>query len=520
MRYILSLDQGTTSSRAMLFDHSGTVVAVEQAELAPIYPQPGWVEHDALQIWQSQLKIAQKCLKKVSNQPLSQSLYAQLAPGYIATSNPEILAVGIANQRETTVLWDRQTGQPLANAIVWQDRRTAGDCDALKLAGHAEMIQQKTGLLLDAYFSATKLAWLLDNISGARARAEKGELAFGTIDTWLMWNLTGAASGGVHVTDVSNASRTLLFNIHTLAWDDELLALFNIPALVLPKVVASSGVVGYTAATLFGTAIPIAGIAGDQQAATFGQACLQPGMAKNTYGTGCFMLMNTGSHAVASQHKLLSTVGWQLGPEVASATFCLEGSVFMGGATLQWLRDGLQIIQSAAEAQALAETVSDSGDVYLVPAFTGLGTPNWDPYARGTMLGLTRGTSRAHIARAALEAIALQSADVFHAMSQDAGVAIKELRVDGGASGNDLLMQMQADFSGVPVLRPKVRETTALGAAYLAGLAIGFWSGTDEIASQWQLERRFEPQTSVDARAAKLARWHKAVARAGDWAEG
>jgi glycerol kinase len=507
MRYILSLDQGTTSSRAMLFDHAGSVVAVSQAEFAQIFPQPGWVEHDAVEIWQSQLKTAQNCLKKVSNQPLAQSIRAQAAPELVAT-------IGITNQRETTVLWDRSTGQPLANAIVWQDRRTAGRCDELREQGHAELIQQKTGLVLDAYFSATKLAWLLDNVPGARVRADKGELAFGTMDSWLIWNLTG---GKVHVTDASNASRTLLFNIHTLQWDDELLTLFNIPPSVLPKVVASSGVVGVSDSSLFGTPIPIAGIAGDQQAATFGQACLKPGMAKNTYGTGCFMLMNTGGEPVASKNKLLSTVGWQLGNK---ATYCLEGSVFMGGATIQWLRDGLQIIQSAAEVQALAESVPDSGDVYLVPAFTGLGTPNWDPYARGAMLGLTRGTTRAHIARAALEAIALQSADVFTAMSQDAGVGLKELRVDGGASANNLLMQMQADFSGVPVVRPKVTETTALGAAYLAGLAVGFWSGVEEIASQWQVDRRFEPQMSADARATKLARWHKAVARAGDWADG
>ena len=520
MRYILSLDQGTTSSRAMLFDHAGVVVEAEQAEFAQIFPQPGWVEHDALEIWQSQLKTAQKCLKTVSNRPVSQSIHAQAAPELIAHPKPEVLAIGITNQRETTVLWDRLTGQPLANAIVWQDRRTAARCDELRSQGHAELIQQKTGLVLDAYFSATKLAWLLDNIAGARAKADKGELAFGTMDSWLIWNLTGGILGGVHVTDVSNASRTMLFNIHTLAWDDELLALFNIPPSVLPKVVASSGVVGQTDPALFGAAIPIAGIAGDQQAATFGQACLKPGMAKNTYGTGCFMLMNTGSQPVTSKHKLLGTVGWQLGGESAKQTsYCLEGSVFMGGATVQWLRDGLQIIKSTADAQTLAESVPDSGGVYLVPAFTGLGTPQWDPYARGAMLGLTRGTTQAHIARAALEAIALQSADVFTAMSQDAGFSLKELRVDGGASANNLLMQLQADYSGVPVVRPKVLETTALGAAYLAGLAVGFWSGLDEIASQWQVDRRFEPQISPDERAAKLARWHKAVARAKAWAE-
>ena len=510
MQYILALDQGTTSSRAMLFDHAGAVVAVEQAEFAQIFPQPGWVEHDALEIWQSQLKTAQNCLKKASNQPLAQSNRGQAAPVNIA-------AIGITNQRETTVLWDRATGQPVANAIVWQDRRTAGRCDELREKGHTALIQQKTGLVLDAYFSATKLAWLLDNVPGARARADRGKLAFGTMDSWLVWNLTGGTRSGVHVTDASNASRTLLFNIHAMQWDDELLSLFNIPPSVLPKVVPSSGMVGHTDAALFGTAIPIAGIAGDQQAATFGQACLKPSMAKNTYGTGCFMLMNTGTTPVTSENKLLSTVGWQLG---TTATYCLEGSVFMGGATIQWLRDGLKIIQSAAEVQALAETVPDSGDVYLVPAFSGLGTPHWDPYARGAMLGITRGTTRAHIARAALEAIALQSADVFTAMSQDAGFSLQELRVDGGASANDLLMQMQADFSGVPVVRPKVTETTALGAAYLAGLAVGFWSDLEEIASQWQVDRCFEPQKSADLRAAKLARWHKAVARAGDWVEG
>ena len=516
MRYILALDQGTTSSRAMLFDHAGAVVAVEQAEFAQIFPQPGWVEHDALEIWQSQLKVAKKCLKKASNRPLAQSVRAQAAPDLIANSKPEILAIGITNQRETTVLWDRSTGQPLANAIVWQDRRTAGRCDELREQGHAELIQQKTGLVLDAYFSATKLAWLLDNVPGARARADKGELAFGTIDSWLIWNLTGAYRGGIHVTDASNASRTLLFNIHTMQWDDNLLALFNIPSSVLPTVVASSGVVGQTNAALFGISIPIAGIAGDQQAATFGQACLKPGMAKNTYGTGCFMLMNTGDQPVASKNKLLSTVGWQL---ETGTTYCLEGSVFMGGATIQWLRDGLNIIDSAAEVQKLAQSVPDSGDVYLVPAFTGLGTPHWDPYARGAMLGLTRGTTRAHIARAALEAIALQSTDVFAAMSQDAGLNLNELRADGGASSNDLLMQMQADFSGVPVVRPKVLETTALGAAYLAGLAVGFWSGVDEIASQWQVDRRFEPQMGANLRATRLARWHKAVERSKLWAD-
>ena len=517
MTFILSLDQGTTSSRAMLFDHAGSVVVVEQAEFTQIFPQPGWVEHDAREIWQSQLKTAQKCLKNGLNRPLGQSIRAQAASYLGVNSKPEVLAIGITNQRETTVLWDRHTGEPLANAIVWQDRRTAGRCDELRSQGHEVLIQQKTGLVLDAYFSATKLAWLLDHIPGARAKADKGELAFGTIDSWLIWNLTGGHNGGVHVTDVSNASRTLLFNIESLHWDDELLALFNIPASVLPTVVASSGVVGHTDPALFGQAIAIAGIAGDQQAATFGQVCFEPGMAKNTYGTGCFMLMNTGHQPVASENKLLSTVGWTLRGQPDSATYCLEGSVFMGGATIQWLRDGLQIIESAADVQALAETVPDCGDVYLVPAFTGLGTPHWDPYARGAMLGLTRGTSKAHIARAALEAIALQSADVFAAMGQDAGLGLKELRVDGGASANNLLMQMQADFSGVPVVRPKVTETTALGAAYLAGLAVGFWADTRELAALWQMDKTFEPTISADARGAKLERWHKAVGRAGHW---
>ena len=516
MSYILALDQGTTSSRAILFDRAGSAVATCQQEFRQIFPQPGWVEHDAREIWATQLAVARKC---ISNMPGAQSLRLHNAIDVIANSADHVLAIGITNQRETTVLWDRKTGEPLANAIVWQDRRTAGRCDQLRAEGHFEVIQQKTGLVLDAYFSATKLEWLLDEVPGARTRAEKGELAFGTMDSWLVWNLTGGPCGGVHVTDVSNASRTMLFNIHTMQWDDALLALFNIPPSVLPTVVASSGVLGVTDTGLLGTPIKIAGVAGDQQAATFGQACLSPGMAKNTYGTGCFMLMNTGNKPVASNNKLLSTVGWRLGGSAPRDTYCLEGSVFMGGATIQWLRDGLQIIESADQVQALAASVPDSGDVYLVPAFTGLGTPNWDPYARGAMLGLTRGTTRAHIARAALEAIALQSADVFAAMSKDADVALQELRVDGGASKNDLLMQMQADFSGVPVVRPRVLETTALGAAYLAGLAVGFWSGTDEITSQWRVGCRFEPQMSPDARAAKLARWHKAVERAKAWVE-
>ena len=500
MSYILALDQGTSSSRAVLFDHCGGIAALAQQEIRQIYPQPGWVEHDARDIWAAQLAVARQCLQKI---PVAQ-----------------VLAIGITNQRETTLLWDRKTGAPVANAIVWQDRRTAARCDQLRNEGHAGLIQQKTGLVLDAYFSATKLEWLLNEVAGVRARAEKGELAFGTMDAWLVWNLTG---GRVHVTDVSNASRTLLFNLHSMQWDDELLRLFNIPASVLPRVVASSGVVAETDVALLGAAIKIAGIAGDQQAATFGQACLSPGMAKNTYGTGCFMLMNIGSQPVASNNQLLTTVGWRIdassGSDRVVDTYCLEGSVFAAGATIQWLRDGLQMIESASEVEALAATVPDSGDVYLVPAFAGLGTPHWDPYARGALVGLTRGTTRAHVARAALEAIALQSADVFAAMSLDAGLALQELRVDGGASRNDLLMQMQADFSGVPVVRPQVTETTALGTAYLAGLAIGFWTSATEIVAQWRVDRRFEPQMTEPVRIAKLARWHKAVERSRSWAE-
>ena len=500
MSYILALDQGTSSSRAVLFDHSGGIAALAQQEFRQIFPQPGWVEHDARDIWSAQLAVARQCLQNI---PLAQ-----------------VLAIGITNQRETTLLWDRKTGAPVANAIVWQDRRTAARCDQLRNEGHAGLIQQKTGLVLDAYFSATKLEWLLNEVPGARARADKGELAFGTMDAWLVWNLTG---GRVHVTDVSNASRTLLFNLHSMQWDDELLRLFNIPASVLPRVVASSGVVAETDVALLGAAIKIAGIAGDQQAATFGQACLSPGMAKNTYGTGCFMLMNIGSQPVASNNQLLTTVGWRIdassGSDRVVDTYCLEGSVFAAGATIQWLRDGLQMIESASEVEALAATVPDSGDVYLVPAFAGLGTPHWDPYARGALVGLTRGTTRAHVARAALEAIALQSADVFAAMSLDAGLALQELRVDGGASRNDLLMQMQADFSGVPVVRPQVTETTALGTAYLAGLAIGFWTSATEIVAQWRVDRRFEPQMTEPVRIAKLARWHKAVERSRSWTE-
>ena len=497
MKYVLALDQGTTSSRAIVFDRAGRPVALAQREFAQWFPQPGWVEHDAREIWATQHAVALEALEQVGG------------PSQVA-------AIGITNQRETTVLWDRATGQPVANAIVWQDRRTAPRCDELRRnAGAAARIQRKTGLVIDAYFSGTKLEWLLDHVPGARARAEAGELAFGTIDSWLVWNLTG---GRVHATDASNASRTLLLDLHTQDWDDELLELLRIPRAVLPDVLPSSGVIAETEASLLGAPLPIAGIAGDQQAATFGQACFAPGMAKNTYGTGCFMLMNTGAQPVTSRNRLLTTVGWQgpIGPH--RTAYCLEGSVFMAGATVQWLRDGLQMIQSAAEVESLAAQVDDTGDVYLVPAFAGLGTPDWDGYARGTLVGMTRGTGRAHIARAALEAIALQSADVFGAMSRDARIPLRELRVDGGASRNNLLMQLQADFLGVPVVRPQVTETTALGAAYLAGLATGFWQGAEDISAQWAADRRFEPRLAEGERQAKLARWREAVERSKGWA--
>lgn len=496
MKYVLALDQGTTSSRAIVFDRAGQPVAVAQREFAQVFPQPGWVEHDAREIWATQHAVALEAVAQVGGVE-------------------NIAAVGITNQRETTVLWDRATGQPVANAIVWQDRRTAGRCEELRGRGHAARVQQKTGLVIDSYFSGTKLEWLLDNVPGARTRAENGELAFGTIDSWLVWNLTG---GRVHATDASNASRTMLFNLRTGDWDPDLLKLLRIPAAVLPQVVASSGEAGVTEASLLGAALPISGIAGDQQAATFGQACWSPGMAKNTYGTGCFMLMNTGGQRVPSRNRLLTTVGWRGPAGPTNLAYCLEGSVFMAGATVQWLRDGLQVIQSAAEVESLAAQVDDTADTYLVPAFVGLGTPDWDPHARGTLVGMTRGTTRAHIARAALEAIALQSADVFGAMARDSQIALRELRVDGGASRNNLLMQMQADFLGVPVVRPQVTETTALGAAYLAGLGTGFWRDADEIAGQWQADRRFEPRLGEAERVAKLARWRQAVECAKGWA--
>ncbi|WP_194720673.1 glycerol kinase GlpK [Noviherbaspirillum malthae] len=492
-QYILALDQGTTSSRAILFDHAGVPRGVAQREFRQIFPHSGWVEHDAGEIWQSQLAVAQQVLKESG----------------VAAS--DIAAIGITNQRETVVLWDRRSGEPVANAIVWQDHRTAGLCDALREQGKGEIFQQKTGLVVDAYFSGTKLKWLLDNTPGARARAERGELAFGTVDSWLIYKLCGR-----HVADTSNASRTLLFNIHTMQWDEELLALLDVPASLLPEVVPSSGIVRECNPDLFGAAIPIAGIAGDQQAATFGQACHRPGMAKNTYGTGCFMLLNTGKQAIASRNNLLTTVGWTIGGQ---SDYMLEGSVFNAGAAVQWLRDGLGIINTSAEVEALAQSVPDTGGVFFVPAFAGLGAPYWDAYARGTIVGISRGTTKAHIARATLAGIAYQSADVLEAMQRDAAIELTELRVDGGAARNDLLMQFQADVLGVPVVRPTVTETTSLGAAYLAGLAVGYWQSQEEIASQWQAEKRFEPVMPADERAERLAQWRRAVQRSQQWLE-
>jgi glycerol kinase len=496
MPAILALDQGTTSSRAIVFDHGGHIVGVAQKEFRQIFPKAGWVEHDPAEIWESQRAVAGEAVKA-----------AGMSAGDVA-------AVGITNQRETTLLWDRKTGTPVCNAIVWQDRRTSEFCDRLKAQGHEQLVQKKTGLVIDAYFSGSKLNWMLENVPGARARAQKGELAFGTVDTWLLWKMTG---GAVHATDVSNASRTMLFNIHTGKWDDELLSLLKIPRGVLPRVRSSSEVYGEADASLIGKGVPIAGIAGDQQAALFGQTCFSRGLAKNTYGTGCFMLMNVGEEAVPSKHKLLTTVAWRRGG--AKMEYALEGSVFIGGAVVQWLRDGLGIIKSSAEVEKLAAMVPDSGGVYLVPAFAGLGAPHWDQYARGTITGLTRGTTSAHLARAALDSIALQVADVLDVMQKDSGIQIEELRVDGGASANDLLMQFQADILGAPVVRPKVTETTALGAAYLAGLAVGYWKGTNDVKANWEIQRRFEPKMSAGDREHRRSRWNEALQRAGDWEE-
>ena len=492
-KHILALDQGTTSSRAILFDHAGSIVAVAQKEFPQIFPKPGWVEHNARDIWSTQVGVAAEVLSKAH------------------VGAADIAAIGITNQRETTVVWDRGTGEPIGNAIVWQDRRTAGICDRLKARKLDRLIRRKTGLVIDAYFSATKVQWILQNVKGARSRAKAGDLAFGTIDSWLVWNLTG---GRVHITDVSNASRTMLLNIDSCEWDDELLDLFGVPRSMLPDVKSSSEVYGVT--TLLGGAVPIAGIAGDQQAALFGQACTKPGMAKNTYGTGCFMLMNTGTRRIASKNNLLTTVAWRVGDRTE---YALEGSIFIAGAVVQWLRDGLEFFRSAAEVEALAAGVEDSGGVYLVPAFAGLGAPHWDQYARGTIVGLTRGSTKAHIARAALDGIVLQVMDVLKAMEADAGIKLKELRVDGGASANDLLMQLQADLLNVPVIRPKVAETTALGAAYLAGLAVSFWKSQADIARQWQVDKRFKPAMKPAVRTRIAKGWERALSRARAWEE-
>jgi glycerol kinase len=494
-QFVLALDQGTTSSRSLVFDHRGKVVAAAQKEFTQHFPRPGWVEHDALEIWETQRATMGDALRA-----------ARLTARDIA-------AVGITNQRETTVLWDRATGEPLARAIVWQDRRTAGACDELRAAGHESQIAARAGLLLDPYFSATKLAWLLDNLPGARARAERGELAFGTIDSWLIFKLTG---GRRHVTDATNASRTLLFNLHENRWDDRLLELLRVPRACLPEIVDSClSRADAIEVELDGVRVPLTGIAGDQHAALFGQGCFTEGMAKNTYGTGCFALLYTGATPQASRHRLLTTVAWRRG----ACRYALEGGVFMGGATIQWLRDGLGMIQRSADVEALAASVPDTGDVYLVPAFAGLGAPQWDAYARGTIVGLTRGSNRAHIARAALESIAFQTADLIDAMRQDAGCAFTELRVDGGAAGNNLLLQFQADILGVPVLRPVNTETTAFGAAALAGLGAGLWQSEAELASLWTLERRFDPLMGAAEAAARRARWSEALARSRGWAK-
>ena len=493
--FILAFDQGTTSSRAILFDAAGSVVGSAQQEFRQIFPRAGWVEHDAEEIWTSQLDVARTVLTQT---------------GVAAC---DVAAIGIANQRETTVVWDRRSGRPIYHAIVWQDRRTSEYCDRLKREMRGQIIQQKTGLVIDAYFSGSKIRWILDNVEGARQLADDGHLAFGTVDSWLIWNLTG---GRVHVTDTTNACRTMLFNLHTLAWDDELLAIFNIPRSLLPTVCASSEIVAETNAGVLGMAIPIAGIAGDQQAALFGQNCVSRGLAKNTYGTGCFMLMNVGSQPAVSQHRLLSTVAWTL---PTKSEYALEGSVFIGGAVVQWLRDGLGIVKSAAEIEEMAGSVADTGGVYLVPAFAGLGAPHWDQYARGSIAGITRSTTAAHLARAALESIAFQVADVADIMQRDSGISLTELRVDGGAAANNLLLQFQADLLQVPVVRPMVTESTAMGAASLAGLAVGMWKNTDELQARCEIDRVFEPIMNRGEAEHRRARWNEALRRSLDWEE-
>lgn len=493
--YILALDQGTTSSRSIIFDKQGNIISTAQKEFKQIFPQPGWVEHDAEEIWSTQFGTMAEAVAKAN------------------ITMKQIAGIGITNQRETTVVWERKSGKPVYHAIVWQDRRTAAFCDELKAAGNKEMIQQKTGLVIDAYFSATKLKWILDNVSGARAKAEKGELAFGTIDSWLVWKLSG---GHIHVTDVSNASRTMLLNIHSCQWDNDLLKLFNIPESVLPEVKPSSKIYGTTGNILPDIKIPIAGIAGDQQAALFGQMCTEPGMVKNTYGTGCFMLMNTGTKAIKSNNNLLTTIAWQID---GITIYALEGSVFIAGAVVQWLRDGLKIIRHAAEVETLAAMVKDAEGVYIVPAFAGLGTPHWNQYARGSIFGLTRGSSNAHLAKAALDSIAYQTYDVLKAMEADAEISIAELRVDGGATVNSNLMQFQSDILKTKVIRPKITETTALGAAYLAGLAVGYWKNIDEIKEQWQVDKEFFPVMNEEKRNELVKGWQRAVNAAIAWAD-
>ena len=496
MRYILALDQGTTSSRAILFDHSGDIRFVAQREFRQIFPRAGWVEHDPMEIWSSQKAVAREVLSSA---------------GISAT---DVAAIGITNQRETAIVWDRETGEPVYNAIVWQDRRTSGYCDELKRDGHEALIRRNTGLVADAYFSGTKVKWILENVGGAKEKAEQGRLAFGTVDSWLIWKMT---NGAVHVTDISNASRTLLYNIRERKWDDELMSILGVPRSMLPEVKSCSEVYAESNADFLGEAVPVAGIAGDQQAALFGQVCTSPGMAKNTYGTGCFMLMNTGSEPVQSKNSLVTTVAWEVDGRVE---YALEGSIFVAGAVVQWLRDGLGLIKTSPEVEELARTVDSSDGVYLVPAFTGLGAPHWDQYARGTIVGLTRGTTSGHLARAALESIAYQTVDVIKAMEADSGIQLAELRVDGGATGNDLLMQFQADILGVPVVRPKVRETTALGAAYLAGLAVGYWKDRADIAGQWAVDKRFQPAMGRSEAERLLKGWGRAVERARAWETG
>ena len=487
--YILALDQGTSSSRAILFDKTGQPKAVSQKEFTQIFPKPGWVEHNPKEIWSSQASV------------IAETISAE------GINGSNIAAIGITNQRETTIVWDAESGEPIYNAIVWQDRRTSAYCDTLKKDGRADLIRSKTGLIIDAYFSATKIRWILENVPGARRKAEEGRLRFGTVDTWLIWKLT---RGEVHVTDVSNASRTMLFNIHTLDWDDELLRLFGVPKSMLPQIKSSSEIYGKTKGTLFAYEVPIAGIAGDQQAALFGQMCTEPGSVKNTYGTGCFMLMNSGERPIMSANKLLTTVAWKIGDKV---TYALEGSIFVAGSVIQWLRDGLGIIRSSSEAEPLAASVLDNGGVYFVPALTGLGAPYWDQYATGTLFGITRGTKAGHIVRAALEGIAFQTMDIVNAMQKDAGITLKELKVDGGASRNNLLMQFQADILGTSVIRPQVTETTALGAAYLAGLATGYWGSIEEIRSLWAIDKEFTPSSSDDEVKRLKDGWKNAVGR-------